>query len=256
MNREIARLPMRRVISEPAEPVLRVTVWILTGLLRVLTQQDWRGRDRIPATGGVLFAVNHISNFDPLVVGHFLTWAGRWPRFLAKDGIFRAPVLGWVARRSGQIEVRRGTPEAALAIDAAVRAVGEGRGVTVYPEGTITADPLTWPMTGRTGAARIALTADCPVVPVGQWGAQEVMPGRKPTWPRLFPRKTMHVLAGAPVPLDDLRALPMDQAVLAEATERILDAITALVAELRQESPPPGRWDTASGRRVLLGGRS
>lgn len=255
MNRDVARLPMRRVISEPAEPVLRWTVALLAALLRVLTRQDWRGRDKIPAVGGVVFVVNHISNFDPLAYGHFLTWAGRWPRFLAKEAIFRTPLIGWVASRSGQIEVRRGGPEAAAAVDAAVRAVREGKGVSVYPEGTITADPLTWPMAGRTGAARIALAADCPVVPVGQWGAHEVLPGKKLTWPRLFPRKTMRMLAGDPVPLDDLRARALDEAVLSEATNRILDAITALVAELRQDTPPPGRWDMTAGRRLALGER-
>ena len=42
----------------------------------------------------------------------------------------------------------------------------------VYPEGTITRDPGLWPMTGKSGAARIALETGCPVIPVGQWGAQ------------------------------------------------------------------------------------
>ncbi len=256
MSRAIARLRMRDVISEPAEPMLRRTVGALAAILRLLTHQDWRGRDRIPATGGVVFVVNHISNFDPLAYGHYLTWAGRWPRFLAKEAIFQVPLLGFVASRSGQIKVRRGGPEAGAAVDAAVQAIREGKSVSVYPEGTITADPLTWPMTGRTGAARIALAANCPVIPVGQWGANEVLPGKKLTWPRLFPRKTMRLLAGHPVPLDDLRARPLDEQVLDEATDRILDAITALVAELRQETPPPGRWDMAAGRRLTSEGRA
>lgn len=253
MSGDIARLPMSRVIREPAEPVLRVTVATLAALLRRITDQDWRGREKIPKTGGVLFVVNHISNFDPLAYGHYLTWAGRWPRFLAKDAIFRVPVLGWIASRSGQIEVRRGGPDAAAAVDAAIRAIEAGRGVTIYPEGTITADPLTWPMTGRTGAARVAFQSGCPVIPIGQWGAQEVLPGKKLTRPRLRHRATMRVIAGDPVPLDDLRALPLDEQVLDAATDRILDAITALVAELRGEQPPLGRWDMRAGRRVLPG---
>ncbi|MDO5501371.1 MAG: lysophospholipid acyltransferase family protein, partial [Propionibacteriaceae bacterium] len=251
MSRDIARLPLHRVITEPAEPVLRRTVATLAALLRIFTHQDWRARHKIPATGGAVFVVNHISNFDPLAYGHFLTWAGRWPRFLAKDEIFKTPLLGWVARQSGQIEVRRTPGEGRDAVEAAIRAVTAGQGVTIYPEGTITADPLTWPMTGRSGAARIALETGCPVVPIGQWGAQEILPGKKLTWPRLWPRRTMRVLAGDPVPLDDLRARSLDDAVLDEATDRILDAITTLVAELRQESPPPGRWDLALGRRLL-----
>lgn len=253
MSRDIARLPLRRVNDEPAETVLRGTVGLLAGLLRWVTDQDWHGRDNIPTSGGVLFVVNHISYFDPLAYGHYLTWAGRWPRFLAKDAIFRAPVVGWIARHSGQIEVHRGTADAGAAVTAAVQAIRAGRGVTIYPEGTITADPLGWPMAGHTGAARIALTAQCPVVPVGQWGAHEVMPGKRPTWPRLWPRKTMRVMAGEPVALADLWERPVDGAVLQEATERIMTTITDLVAQLRQETPPPGRWDLAAGQRREMG---
>ena len=60
-------------------------------------------------------------------------------------------------------------------------------------------------MAAKTGAARIALTAGVPVIPMAHWGAQEVMgPYRKEF--KAFPRKTMHVLIGPPVELDDLRA--------------------------------------------------
>jgi 1-acyl-sn-glycerol-3-phosphate acyltransferase len=253
MSDQIARIPLRMVIDEPGEPVLRRTIVVVAALMRTLTHIDWRQREKVPARGGVVFVVNHISNFDPLAYGHFLAWAGRWPRFLAKAEIFRVPGLGWIARHSGQIEVRRGGPEAAQSVEAAIAAVRAGRAVTIYPEGTITADPLTWPMTGRTGAARVALGARCPVIPIGQWGAQEVLPGKKLTWPRLFPRKTMRVIAGDPVDLADLYDRPLDEDVLAEATERILEAITDLVAQLRRESPPPGRWDPVAGRRLRRG---
>jgi 1-acyl-sn-glycerol-3-phosphate acyltransferase len=108
-------------------------------------------------------------------------------------------------------------------------------------------------MTGRSGAARLALATRVPVVPLGNWGPECVMPGRRVSWPRFFPRKTMHVRVGPPVPLDDLYpdagAEPSREAVH-EATERILDAITVLVAELRGQEPPEGRWDSRAGRRV------
>lgn len=253
MSDHVARIPLREVIDEPAEPVLRCTVAVVAALMRAVTHTDWRQREKIPQRGGVVFVANHISNFDPLAIGHFLTWCGRWPRFLAKAELFGVPVIGWIARHSGQIEVRRAGPEAARSVDAAIAAVRAGRAVTIYPEGTITADPLVWPMTGRTGAARVALGAGCAVIPIGQWGAHEVMPGKKPAWPRLIPRKTMRVIAGDPVDLTDLRDRPLSEEVLAEATDRILDAITALVAQLRQETPPAGRWDPAAGIRVQRG---
>lgn len=253
MSDHIANLPLRSVIDEPAEPVLRGTVAVLAAILRVVTRTDWRGRDRIPSRGRAVFVVNHISYFDPLAYGHFLTWAGRWPRFLAKEQLFRVPGLGWIVRNAGQIPVRRGGPDAARSVDAAVAALRTGKSVSIYPEGTITTDPLGWPMMARTGAARIALAADAPVIPVGQWGAQHVIPGNKAGMPRLFPRRTMSVIAGEPVDLDDLRGRPLDEALLDEATDRIMVAITALVAELRGKTPPPGRWDPIVRERVEQG---
>jgi hypothetical protein len=98
-------------------------------------------------------------------------------------------------------------------------------------------------MRGRTGAARLALASGCPVVPVGQWGAEQIMYGPKVGVPHLLGRPTLRLAAGPPVPLDDLRAGPVTAATLAEATERIMAAITALVAELRGETPPAVRFD-------------
>ena len=72
----------------------------------------------------------------------------------------------------------------------------EGECVVVYPEGTLTRDPDLWPMTGKSGAARIALATGAPVIPVGHWGAQDVLaPYAKR--PHLFPRKHVVMKAGA-----------------------------------------------------------
>ena len=65
----------------------------------------------------------------------------------------------------------------------------------IYPEATITRDPGLWPMTGKTGAARVALVTGAPVIPIAQWGAQDVLaPYGKRL--RLLPRKTMHLRPG------------------------------------------------------------
>jgi 1-acyl-sn-glycerol-3-phosphate acyltransferase len=132
----------------------------------------------------------------------------------------------------------------------AAQALEQGRALVIYPEGTITYDPNLWPMKGKTGAARLAFDTGCPVVPVGQWGAQELMPGRKPRFPKLFPHKTLRVVAGDPVRLDDLRTKPVTAATLDEATTRIMDAITVLVVELREAKPPPQRYDPRNEMRT------
>ena len=131
---------------------------------------------------------------------------------------------------------------------AARQALASGRVIVVYPEGTVTRDPEGWPMTARTGAVRLALQTGAPLVPVGQWGIQELLPygGRAP---RPFPRKTARIRIGAPVDLDDLRGAPMTASGLRAGTERMMDAITAIVADLRGEPAPAGRWDPRTGRR-------
>jgi 1-acyl-sn-glycerol-3-phosphate acyltransferase len=221
-------------------------VVVLWPTLMTITKRDWRGRENLqrqyPPDDGIVVAANHLSWFDPLSLCHVLWDNGRTPRILAKDTLFDVPVVGQVLRGAGQIPVARASEDAAQAVAAAVAAVQDGEAVVVYPEGTITRDEHLWPMTGRTGAARIALSSGAPVIPVAQWGPQEVMrPYHKEF--KVVPRKTMHINIGPPVDLDDLRGRPMTAQVLEEATERIIDAISGLLADLRGEQPPAERLD-------------
>lgn len=214
----------------------RLAAIILRPFMVVITRRDWRGTSYLDVDSGLVLAANHLSWFDPIVIAHVLWDHGRPPRYLAKDSLFRVPVVGWVMRNAGQIPVVRGTHDAAAAVQAAVNAAASGECVVVYPEGTITKDPDLWPMAAKTGAARIALTAGVPVIPMAHWGAQDVMgPYRKEF--KAFPRKTMHVLIGPPVDLDDLRTGgEPDAEALHEATDRVMTAITELLREVRKEA--------------------
>jgi 1-acyl-sn-glycerol-3-phosphate acyltransferase len=220
----------------------RCIAWILRPLLMVLTKRDWRGVENLPKEGGFVVSVNHISYVDPLVFAHFMYDADRATFFLGKESIFKLPVVGWALRRSGQIPVYRNSLKAADAYRAAVEAVHAGKPVGIFPEGTITRDPDLWPMRGKTGAARVALETRCPLVPVAQWGAQEILSpyGHRP---RLFPRRTMQMYAGTPVDLSDLHERPIDAATLRIATDRLMDRITELLEVLRGEQSTHGRFD-------------
>jgi 1-acyl-sn-glycerol-3-phosphate acyltransferase len=235
---------MRRstVTDDSRSWALSLCIAVLRPLLVVFTRRDWQGRRHLPAEGGVVLAPNHVSEFDPLAVAHFVVAAGRNPRFLGKAEVFAVPVVGTVLLRAGQIPVVRHTADAAKAFRAAVEAVEAGRCVIVYPEGTLTKDPAGWPMTGKTGAARIALATGAPLIPLAQWGPQQVLRPRS-LLPRLFPRKVMHLEAGPPVDLSDLRGRPLTQDVLREATDRLLDAITEMLAGIRGEPAPSERFD-------------
>lgn len=216
----------------------RTALVLLRPAMQVLTRRRWEGQEHLPARGGFVVCANHTSYADPLVIAHYLHDSGVPPRFLGKDSLFRLPVVGRLLRGAGQIPVRRGTADAALALTAAVQAVRAGECVVVYPEGTLTHDPDLWPMEGRTGAARIALATGCRVVPLAQWGAHELAepPGARL---HLLRRPLVRVRAGAPVPLDDLAGVPLSEHVLHEATARIMGSVTALLESLRDE-PAPG----------------
>jgi 1-acyl-sn-glycerol-3-phosphate acyltransferase len=229
-----------------------VAVAIVKPLLLLFTKRRWVDGEKIPAEGGCILASNHISHLDPLTFAHFVYDHGRLPRYLAKAGLFDVPVVGAIVRGAGQIPVYRLTTDASQAYRAAVAAVDRGECVVFYPEGTISRDPGLWPMTGKTGAARVALSTGAPVVPVAQWGANHILaPYAKKA--RLLPRKTIHMKAGDPVDLDDLRGKPLTPDVLREATNRIMDAVTLLLADLRQEDAPVVRFDPRTAGVAEIG---
>ena len=234
-------MPVRK-LQQKRGWTFNVAVPIVKPTLLAVADREWRDGEKIPATGGCIVAFNHISHVDPLLSAHFLYDHGRLPRYLAKSGLFKNRFLGGFLRSAGQIPVERLSRNAVGAFDAAVEAVRAGECVVVYPEGTLTRDPALWPMTGKSGAARIALETGCPVVPVGQWGAHELLPPYT-TRPKLFPRKTIRMQAGDPVDLSDLLTAPRNAATINAATDRIMDAITGLVAGLREEEPPAERYD-------------
>jgi 1-acyl-sn-glycerol-3-phosphate acyltransferase len=219
-----------------------IGVMILKPLFFLTTKPHWRDGAKLPATGGCVVALNHVSHLDPLTAAHFLYDHGRLPRYLAKSELFRNKVLGFFLRSAGQIPVERLSRNAVGAYDAAVAAIRAGECVVVYPEGTITRDPDLWPMTGKSGAARIALETGCPVIPVGQWGAHRIL-GPYAKRPDLFPRKSIEMLVGDPVDLSDLMTEERTPAVVQQANDRIMAAITGLVEQIRGERAPVERFD-------------
>ncbi|HEU0042122.1 MAG TPA: lysophospholipid acyltransferase family protein [Jiangellaceae bacterium] len=221
----------------------RFVVFIVRPILMVLTRRDWHGAEHLPPAGkGVVVVANHVSHVDPLTFGHFLWDNGRAPRYLAKEGVFRIPIIGRIIAACGQIPVYRESRDAARAFRDAVAAVKAGECVGIYPEGTITRDPGLWPMVGKTGAARVALETGCPVIPIAQWGVQDLLAPYSKR-PRPFPLKTIHVHAGPPIDLSDLSDQPLTAPTLRAATERIMTAITTELAGIRGELPPAKRFD-------------
>jgi 1-acyl-sn-glycerol-3-phosphate acyltransferase len=230
-----------------------LTIVVLPPLLRALFRREWRGSGHVPRQGGLIVAANHISEADPLVLCHYLHACGRYPVFLAKSSLFGRGFVARVVRGTGQIPVHRDRASAAEALQPAEDALAAGQCLVVYPEGTCTRDPDLWPMTGQTGAARLALTTGTPVLPLASWGAHELLPYRKGERGGLaaslkpgfhpLPRKKVQVIAGPPVDLGRYDGQPLTAAMLHAATAEIMRAIALLVGELRGQDPPAELYD-------------
>ncbi|MET7283013.1 lysophospholipid acyltransferase family protein [Kribbella sp. NPDC005582] len=226
-----------------------VIVALVKPFMLIFTKPVFSGRENMPRHGGVVFVPNHISHFDPFVLGFFIWECRRIPRLLGKASLFKLPIAGRIITSAGQIPVHRDSTQAADAFRDAVAAVERGECVGVYPEGTITRDPDLWPMTGKTGAARIALMTGAPVIPIANWGAQEIL--RSYTGKmrfRLLPRKTVMARAGKPVDLSAFEGKPITNQLLHEATEVIMRALADTLGELRGETPPKELFDLRKAR--------
>jgi 1-acyl-sn-glycerol-3-phosphate acyltransferase len=184
-----------------------------------------------------VIVANHLSHSDPIPVADFIDTAGRRPRFLGKAELFDAPVLGPLLHSAGQIPVQRESAQAGAALAAAVSAVRQGHCVVIYPEGTLTRDRDLWPMVGKTGAARVWWQTRCPVIPIAQWGPQQLLAPYAKV-PRVWPRPVMRVKAGPALDLPttdppDFRAL----------TAEIMGTLARLLGELRGQAPPQAVFD-------------
>lgn len=232
--------------SERAKPSI---FWVLASLVlpivTAMTRFQIIDGEKLPRTGPCIIAPNHYSEIDPVMIGVVVWKHGRLPRFLAKESLFRVPVVGWFLRASGQVPVTRERHVRGNdSLDQAQKIVNDGRVVIIYPEGTLTRDPDLWPMKGRNGAARMALESKIPVIPVAHWGTQDIM-GRYSKKISFFPRKTIRVAFGDPVDLSAFYGRGMDTATLNEATSLIMSAITSLLEGLRDQHAPEVRWNPA-----------
>lgn len=205
----------------------------------------WEIKGSLPERGAFIVAPNHTSEVDPLLMGMAVWKLGRAPRFMAADRLFRVKGLGWILRKSGQIPVSRdarGANQAAIA--SAQQLARLGQGVIIYPEGTLTREPNLWPMRGKNGAARVALSADIPVYPTAIWGAQNILPrySKKPT---LGWRTKITVHVGEPLSLAEFTGRMHSASAMKGATELVMHDVTRLLEGIRGEQAPAELYDPA-----------
>lgn len=219
----------------------RFLSFLVLPFMNLIGKYTIEGRENIPRSGAVIISPNHSSEIDPLVIGAAVWKTGRAPRYLAKASLFDVPVLGWALRKTRQIPVHRSGKRGSDPLAAARQLATEGLAVIIYPEGSLTRDPDLWPMRGKTGAVRMALEADVPLIPAAHWGTHRIMPRYGKL--SLIGRKPVTVRFGEPVDLSEFRGRPIDNALLTKVTDRLMARIAGELSVLRGEPAPGQRWD-------------
>ncbi len=203
--------------------LIRALAWLLT---HMVCRYQITGREHIPRDGALLVVANHLSWYDPLLLGVVLP---RRVWFYTKVEMFRWPIVGWLAQHTGQIPVRRGESDRA-ALEKALTYLREGKALVIFTEGTV--ERQEHMIAAHTGVAMLAVRSGATVLPVAHSGTRRVL--RSSRW--WFPRVT--VCIGTPY----VPSLP-------EGTQRKagLQLITQEVMEqIAQMLPPEPRGVYAS----------
>jgi 1-acyl-sn-glycerol-3-phosphate acyltransferase len=193
--------------------------------------------EHIPSRGPAIVAGTHISYLDPFSTALAVTRRGRRPRFLAKDELFRVPLVGTALRGAGQISVSRGSGDRRPLADAE-RALQRGEVVAVYPEGTVTQRADHLPKEGRTGTVRLSLATGVPIVPLASWGSQAVW--QKSGRGSLRFGRPIWVQAGPPIDPGAQGASADDRDAVRAATDDLMRVLTSMAEDLRERYP--ARW--------------
>jgi 1-acyl-sn-glycerol-3-phosphate acyltransferase len=211
----------------PLQPAL--AYWALHGpiilglraALRTLAPR-WSvtGRENVPARGGVLFAPNHLSDCDPLLVGLSLR---RPAWFMAKHELFDIRVLGSLMRFAQAFPVERDSADRA-ALRRGEALLKHRQALVVFPEGRLSQSGELQPL--MPGITLLAMRANVPIIPVGIVGSPNLLP-----YGQLVPRPTsapVRVHFCEPLELSDLGDLPSRQARV-ESTMRLEKALRAAI---------------------------
>jgi 1-acyl-sn-glycerol-3-phosphate acyltransferase len=200
--------------------------YVLLGpLMRLLARPTIEGLEHIPQRGAAILASNHLAVADsfllPLLVRRRIT-------FLAKREYFTQP--GLIGRLKkifftgvGQVPVDRASASGAqAALDTAVRLLGEGKLLGIYPEGTRSPDGRLYK--GKTGVARMALEAEVPVIPVAMIGTDKV----NPIGSRYWRPHHVHIRIGEPLDFSRYAGMSGDRFIERSMTDEIMYTLMEL----------------------------
>ncbi|MBC2879445.1 MULTISPECIES: lysophospholipid acyltransferase family protein [Streptomyces] len=194
-------------------------------LMRVLYRPKVEGMERIPASGPVILAGNHVTFIDSLFLALVVK---RQVFFIGKDEYvtgkgLKGRLMAWFFGASGMIPVDRdGGHGGVAALMTGRRVLEEGKIFAIYPEGTRSPDGRLY--RGRTGVARLALMTGAPVVPFAMIGTDKVQPGGKGR-PHISP---VTVRFGEPLDFERYEGMDRDRYVLRAVTDEVMSHVMRL----------------------------
>ena len=232
----------------------------MVGVLRLAIKFKVRrissGEEKIPESGAAIVIAPHLCEFDSMIAPELVTRAGRMPRIFAKSSLWKVPVVKQAFNSGKLIPVERDSANAAKSIDIAREALDHGDIVFIFPEGTTSKDPDSWPMSTKTGAARLALISGAPVIPIMQDGAQFLSKKRTDlSWyPKYHSGKKVVVRLKVHDPIDFSNVFTgkVDNPTplqIDEVNSIIEQTLTQIVEESR-EAKAPARYNAKLGKRV------
>ena len=182
------------------------------------------GRENIPAKGAFIFAANHSSYLDPLILAASTC---RPLHFITRDKVLAYPIIGWILKHSNTIPVKRHGADLG-AIKDSLRLLAKGKALGIFPEGTRTKDRKL--KRARSGVGMLVYMAKVPVVPAYIEGAFDALPRR----PKTFKRHPVRIYIGKPVYFTKECAEEQNR----ETYQRISDEIMRHIAVLKPKTDP------------------
>jgi len=174
-----------------------------------------RGQENVPSSGGFILAANHISYYDPPLLGCTIR---RPIYFLAKEGLFHNPLFGWILRSVNTLPVKRGAFDR-RAVQLCVDTISKGNGLLVFPEGTRSKTGEL--MEPKAGIGLIARQAACPIVPARIQGSNHMS--------RCFwGREKLRVDIGEPISAEWVSSQSLDKDGYLAITQEVMGRIRSL----------------------------
>lgn len=199
--------------------VFWLSVYIFRLFCTIYFRGRGKGRKNYPKSGPFIIAMNHNSIMDIPAMSYAVD---RPVRTMAKDSLFKIPMLRWWLYSAGFFPVRRGAGDR-QAMDTALAALKNGGILCMAPEGTRKRKIDSRPK-AHTGFIRLAQEVNCPVVPVGVKGARKILPPGA-VIPRPF---KLDVIVGKPITLEPVGVNPKNQEVLQKQADQVMDEVYRL----------------------------